>query len=202
MNTMKGGAGDDIIASMTKKIIISAFVFVLFAMIGFWLFIRWKSANEISFDEKDAHPNSSQPRTNTKGLLKAESDDDQDGLSYELELKYGFDPNKADWNDANLDTDGDKVSDRNEWILGTNKEKKDTDGDGISDFYEVISGLDPLRLDFVDAFEDNDNDGLSNEDEKKYGTGIFDPDTDGDSYKDGEEVKNGYNPMGKGKMTQ
>ena len=44
---------------------------------------------------------------------------------------------------------------------------------------------------------DLDNDGLSNVDEKKYGTDINNPDTDGDGFLDGDEVKNGFNPLGK-----
>ena len=41
---------------------------------------------------------------------------------------------------------------------------------------------------------DSDNDGLSNEMEEIYGTDKNNPDTDGDGFKDGEEVKNGYDP--------
>ncbi|MCK5084031.1 MAG: hypothetical protein KAQ64_00040 [Candidatus Pacebacteria bacterium] len=41
---------------------------------------------------------------------------------------------------------------------------------------------------------DLDNDGLSDEMEEIYGTDKNNPDTDGDGYKDGEEVKNGYDP--------
>lgn len=48
--------------------------------------------------------------------------------------------------------------------------------------------------------KDSDNDGLSDEEEIKYGTDINNPDTDGDGYLDGEEVRNGYNPKGAGKL--
>ncbi|MCK4799597.1 hypothetical protein KAS31_01325 [Candidatus Parcubacteria bacterium] len=41
---------------------------------------------------------------------------------------------------------------------------------------------------------DFDNDGLNNEMEEIYGTDKNNPDTDGDGFKDGEEVKNGYDP--------
>lgn len=47
---------------------------------------------------------------------------------------------------------------------------------------------------------DLDNDGLSDEEEAFYGTDPQNPDSDGDGYKDGEEVKNGYNPLGAGKL--
>ena len=47
---------------------------------------------------------------------------------------------------------------------------------------------------------DSDNDGLTDEYELIYGTDKDNPDTDGDSYKDGDEVKNGYNPLGAGRL--
>lgn len=46
---------------------------------------------------------------------------------------------------------------------------------------------------------DSDNDGLDDKTEAALGTDINKADTDGDGYKDGEEVKNGYNPKGAGK---
>lgn len=42
---------------------------------------------------------------------------------------------------------------------------------------------------------DSDKDGLSDDIELKLGTDPNNPDTDGDGYKDGEEVANGYNPL-------
>ena len=45
---------------------------------------------------------------------------------------------------------------------------------------------------------DNDQDGLSNYVESFYGTDINNLDSDGDTYSDGQEVFNGYNPMGEG----
>jgi len=54
----------------------------------------------------------------------------------------------------------------------------------------------------VNQEKDSDNDGLSDEDEIKYGTDINNPDTDNDGYKDGDEVKDGYNPLGVGKLIE
>lgn len=45
------------------------------------------------------------------------------------------------------------------------------------------------------AIVDSDKDGLGDEIELKLGTDPQDVDTDGDSYSDGEEVFNGYNPL-------
>ncbi len=47
---------------------------------------------------------------------------------------------------------------------------------------------------------DRDGDGLSDDDEKKYGTNPNLPDTDGDGYIDGVEVRNGFNPLGSGRL--
>lgn len=44
-------------------------------------------------------------------------------------------------------------------------------------------------------FLDSDQDGLSNVEEKMYGTDPYNPDTDGDGYTDGAEVKSGYDPL-------
>lgn len=45
---------------------------------------------------------------------------------------------------------------------------------------------------------DSDNDGIINVEEESLGTDPYNPDSDGDGYSDGEEVKNGYNPLGEG----
>ena len=42
---------------------------------------------------------------------------------------------------------------------------------------------------------DSDEDGLSDDLEKEIGTDPFNKDTDNDGYNDGEEIKNGYNPI-------
>lgn len=44
-------------------------------------------------------------------------------------------------------------------------------------------------------FDDPDQDGLSTEEEKAYGTDPTNSDTDGDSYSDGVEVESGYDPL-------
>jgi len=44
-------------------------------------------------------------------------------------------------------------------------------------------------------FLDSDQDGLSDTEEKTYGTDPLKADTDGDSYSDGVEVKGGYDPL-------
>ena len=46
---------------------------------------------------------------------------------------------------ALIDSDGDQLSDDEEWALGTNPDKSDSDGDGQDDFFEsVLAETDPL----------------------------------------------------------
>ncbi|MFZ1654402.1 MAG: thrombospondin type 3 repeat-containing protein [Candidatus Moraniibacteriota bacterium] len=47
----------------------------------------------------------------------------------------------------------------------------------------------------VVAFNDADTDGLSNEEEKIYGTDVDVADTDGDGYSDGVEIEGGFDPL-------
>ena len=114
-------------------------------------------------------------------------DDDNDGLSNELEAELGTSPEM-------VDTDLDGLSDGvevNEY--GTDPLSQDTDGDGILDATETSNDLDPL--DASDATEDIDNDGVLNVDEFALGTGLRDPDSDNDNLSDGEEVNLGTDPL-------
>ncbi len=54
---------------------------------------------------------------------------------------------------------------------------------------------DELSSSNKNIFLDSDQDGLSDAEEKTYGTDPFNPDTDGDGYTDGAEVKSGYDPL-------
>ena len=70
-----------------------------------------------------------------------------------------------------------------------------------SKVYKKFSDLDKeIKKDDEKKYIDSDGDGLSDEDEKYYGTFIHNPDSDGDGYLDGDEVNHGYNPLGKGKL--
>lgn len=72
----------------------------------------------------------------------------------------------------------------------------DTDLDGIMDTEELQLGTDLNS-------PDTDNDGLTDREEvSAYKTNPLISDTDGDNYSDGEEVRNGYNPNGTGKLFQ
>lgn len=72
----------------------------------------------------------------------------------------------------------------------------DTDKDGLTDTAEASIGTDPNK-------SDTDADGLFDREEVEvYKTNPLLADTDGDTYPDGSEVKNGYNPNGSGSLRQ
>jgi len=75
--------------------------------------------------------------------------------------------------------------------------------------FKIILGEEKLTLDEEDnliqtapiiLMIDSDMDGLPDDLEKRLGTDPNKADTDGDGYNDGEEVKNGNNPLGAGKL--
>lgn len=73
-----------------------------------------------------------------------------------------------------LDTDKDGVRDIDEKRYSTDINLSDTDADGLSDYLEIF----------------------------QYKTDPIVADTDGDTYLDGNEVDNGYDPNGPGKLAQ
>jgi len=87
--------------------------------------------------------------------------------------------------ELNRDMNNDKI------LFG---EPIDTDKDGLDDVREKEIGTDP-------NVSDTDKDGLIDGDEVIiWKTNPLKADTDGDSYLDGSEVRNGYNPLGPGKL--
>lgn len=120
-----------------------------------------------------------------------------------------------------VDRDGDGLTDEQERERGTDPLLRDTDGDGLSDEDEVRDGTDPLappvRAESAleisaepvpptppqpQAVFDQDADGLSDDQERVYGTDFSEVDTDGDGFKDADEIKNGYNPLGPGRCAR
>ena len=97
---------------------------------------------------------------------------------YESRAKEGYDVALSKIENDKLlfgqqvDSDNDGLPDTQEAQLGTDPHNPDTDGDGLTDGDEVlIWKTDPLNSD-----------------------------TDGDGYPDGREVRNGYSPLGPGKL--
>ncbi|AZT84105.1 hypothetical protein EHN06_11465 [Marinobacter sp. NP-4(2019)] len=109
----------------------------------------WVVADAILFQETGVTEPEEEPTTT--------DDTDGDGIPDEWEIQYGLDPN--DPSDAELDADGDGLSNKDEYLLLTDPTNPDTDGDYIPDGFEVAYGLDPT-LD--DGASDSDGDGLTN----------------------------------------
>ncbi|MBE8168692.1 MAG: hypothetical protein HAW66_10045, partial [Shewanella sp.] len=108
-------------------------------------------------------------------------DGDGDFIPRWWEDKYGF--SDEDPTDAELDTDGDQLSNLNEYFAGTNPLLVDSDGDLLSDYDEIhVHVTNPLIL-------DSDEDGLSDGEEVlTYDTDPTRIDSDSDSFSDGDEV--------------
>lgn len=71
-------------------------------------------------------------------------------------------------------------------------------GVGISNKH--IRKIPMAPVPFLFSRSDDDGDGLSPELEKSFGTDSSKADTDGDGHGDKEEMENGYNPLGTGKL--
>lgn len=90
----------------------------------------------------------------TEAPLPIGTDRDDDGLSSELEMQYGTDPNNAD-------TDGDTLSDGVEvFNVHTDPLQTDTDGDGLTDGVETHSHTRLMEGDTNPLDPDSDHDGL------------------------------------------
>ena len=102
---------------------------------------------------------------------------------------------------TDADTDGDGVNDSDEInIYYTNPDNPDSDGDGYNDWIELNNGYSPysggkMKLENNDA----DYDGLTDKMELAFHTDPTNPDSDGDSFLDGDEVNGGYDPARGGK---
>lgn len=75
---------------------------------------------------------------------------------------------------ALIDSDSDGLTDEEEVLKGTNPQLADTDADDLTDYEELMI----------------------------WQTNPLNPDSDGDTYSDGTEVRSGYNPNGEGKLLE
>ena len=103
------------------------------------------------------------------------------GWSYSLFTDDGYTTVNYTSSPNIFDTDGDSLSDFQEYFYKTNPRNPDTDNDGFSDYVEIFEyGSSPTIGDF-------DNDGLLDRIEFEIGTQYNNSDTDGDGLTDGEE---------------
>ena len=114
--------------------------------------------------------------------------------TFDVKIEYYFVNTIAPITELELDTDNDTLSDYLEVLYLTDLNNEDTDGDGLLDGIEVYrTYTDPLRVDtdnngIKDSDEDFDKDGLTNIEEKNYGTDYDNLDSDFDSISDYDEV--------------
>ncbi len=122
-------------------------------------------------------------------------------FAYKISFFYDseYEINELDYEN---DTDLDGLVDYLEYQYMTDKFNIDTDGDGLNDYIEVLLlDYNPLSKDtFNDGINDGDrdfdNDKLKNLEEIKYGTDLFNVDTDYDTLTDYDEImKYNTNPI-------
>jgi hypothetical protein len=94
------------------------------------------------------------------------------------------------------ESDSDGISDYDETtIYHTDPHKADTDGDGFGDKEELTNGFSPWEKTNKKLEEtDFDKDGLSDRMELNFHTDPTVADTDGDGFRDGDEIKAGFSP--------
>lgn len=123
------------------------------------------------------------------------------GLSVTLSQPDGSSPERLFWRVSveDTDSDGDLLTDYEEFVLGTDPQNRDTDGDGLTDHQEVLLGTNPTNT-------DTDGDGLPDDWELANGldpndNGTIDPsngfagDADEDGVSNGQEFLGGTNPV-------
>ena len=135
----------------------------------------------------------------------AHKDTDNDGMPDVWETAHGFIlSNPAD---GGTDRDLDGLSNRDEYLAGTNPDADDSDGDGVFDAIEVAEGSDPTLVQSRPLYhagapsgvqgEDLNGNGLS--DAWEFWVGRFDllsgADSDGDGMSNAQEAVAGLNPF-------
>jgi len=119
------------------------------------------------------------------------ADTDGGGKNDGTEIQQGRNPLRSGDDYGSVpDTDNDGLTNYEEELLGTRKDKRDTDGDGLNDGVEVNTyKTNPLD-------KNTDRDQVNDRIEIVYkGTDPLDPDTDGGGVMDGVEINRGSNPL-------
>ncbi|MDX1507019.1 MAG: S8 family serine peptidase [Woeseiaceae bacterium] len=128
---------------------------------------------------------------NVHATSPVNADSDADGLDDGWEILHGFDPLAG--GEQNQDTDGDGLTNVEEFLAGTNPNASDSDEDGLDDFVEInVHGTDPTD-------KDTDGDEMSDGWEVRFGLDPLSPsdaplDPDSDGFPNLVEFRNGTNP--------
>jgi len=121
-----------------------------------------RNGEVLADSDGDGLPDKDEPGFGTK---PDEADSDGDFLNDGVEVLMAMDPNTYDMINGcgpQNDTDGDRLLDCEERVLGTDACITDTDGDGLPDFVEFHSGTNPI---VAEDLEDTDRDGHINAEE-------------------------------------
>jgi len=124
-----------------------------------------------------------------EGMNPFKMDTDGDGLkdNIEYEIKSSISPTKYDTDhngisDADEDSDGDGLNNKDEQVYQTALIKKDSDQDSLTDGFEV------QQFDSLPNKDDTDSDGLSDGDEYALKTNPNTADSDNDEITDSQEL--------------
>jgi len=114
-----------------------------------------------------------------------------------LFILFFINPNQVTaQNNQQLDSDNDGLSDSEELNLYfTDPINPDTDNDGFSDGEELKKHFSPHASEKTLSQHDLDKDGLSDWLELQFNTSLYNPDTDGDGFRDYEEILNSFDPL-------
>jgi len=88
-------------------------------------------------------------------------------IAIEAVLEDDTQPPKLFWrvSVSDIDSDGDGLTDYEEWVLGSNPYAADSDGNGTNDLTQLLGGTNPMA-----GFTDTDGDGVADADEDRLGT--------------------------------
>ncbi|MCK5510097.1 hypothetical protein KAI65_00945 [Candidatus Parcubacteria bacterium] len=147
-------------------LVFAILILILLGVGGFWAYNRFiRGIIDESTTDKNIKTQEINEKINTEIKEKSPDDVVKDVIN---------DTGEENMPLEKLDSDGDGLTDEEEWSLGTAIDSVDTDNDGLFDREEV----------------------------KVYKTDPKNPDTDGDGHIDGDEVAGGYNPLGSGRLLE